>query len=306
VHAAESAVRAGCDGECLFDASFGLIGSAKRSTSNVKTSALFFPFDLFGHSGTRRGAELLADAFQEMLADTKREKLPTRARAYASKVRFEEFALDTADAYQSWRADARAAIHEVWDRGDFLLWVSGNHLGALPAYDEVCRRNVLVLQFDAHLDIYNLADCTAELSHGNFLMHVEGKLPAIVNVGHRELLLKPDYIARYYRQTFSGAELALDPEPALVAVQEACADAEAVFLDIDCDVLDPAYFPAVVHPLPMGLSPQLLLRFLDAAWSPRVLGCAVSEFDPAHDRNDLSLSTLMWLIEYLLLRRHER
>ena len=272
----------------------------------MKTTALFFPFDLFGHSGTRQGAELLADAFQEMLADNKREKVPTRARAYASKVRFDELTLDTLDAYATWRSDARSAVREVWQRDEFLLWVTGNHLGVLPIYDELSSRKVVVVQLDAHLDIYNLSDCTSELSHGNFLLHVDGKLPPIINVGHRELLLRPEYIARHYRQTFSAAELALDPEPALLSVQAACADAEAVFLDLDCDVFDPAYFPAVAHPMPMGLSPPLVLRFLDAAWSPRLLGCAISEFDPARDRNDQGLTTLMWLIEYMLLRRHEK
>jgi agmatinase len=272
----------------------------------VKTAALFFPFDLFGHAGTRNGAELLADAFQEMLADNKREKKPTRARAYTSKVTFEEFTLDKIDAYSTWRRDARSAIHDVWQRGDFLLWVTGNHLGVLPIYDELAKKNVVVIQFDAHLDIYNLADCTEELSHGNFLLHVDGQLPPVVNVGHRELLLRPEYISRYYRQTFSAEELALDPEPAVLAIQEVCANAEAIFLDLDCDVFDPAYFPAVAHPLPMGFSPQLFLRFLDAAWSPRVCGLAISEFDPARDRNDQSLGTLMWLIENVLLRRHEK
>ena len=272
----------------------------------MNTAACFFPFDLFGHSGTRQGAELLADAFQEMLADNKREKQPTRARAYASKARFQEFTFDTLDAYQTWRADARAAIREVWQRGDFLLWVAGNHLGVLPVYDELAKRNAVVIQFDAHLDIYNLSDCTSELSHGNFLLHVDGKLPPIVNVGHRELLLRPEYIARTYRQTFSAAELAVDPEPGLLAVKEVCSAAESVFIDLDCDVFDPAYFPAVAHPLPMGLSPQLFLRFLDAAWSPRLCGLAISEFDPARDRNDQSLTTLMWLIESVLLRRHEK
>jgi arginase family enzyme len=271
----------------------------------MKTAAIFFPFDLFGHSGTRQGAELLADAFREMLADNKREKVPTRARAYTSKVRCRELALDTLDAYQSWRGDGRAAARDVLDRGDFLLWITGNHLGVLPVYDELARRKVVVLQFDAHLDVYNLADCTRELSHGNFLLHVDGALPPIVNVGHRELLLRPEYVARYYRQTFSGAELAVDPEPALLAVQELCAEAEAVFIDLDCDVLDPAYFPAAAHPVPVGLSPHLLLRFLEAAWSPRCLGCAVSEFDPSRDQNDRSLATLMWLLEYVLLRRYE-
>lgn len=272
----------------------------------MKTTALFFPFDLFGHSGTRQGAELLADAFQEMLADNKREKQPTRAKAYAAKVRFEEFTFDTLDAYQTWRADARAAIGEVWQRDDFLLWITGNHLGVLPVYDELAKSNTAVIQFDAHLDIYNLTDCTTELSHGNFLMHVDGKLPSIVNVGHRELMLRPDTIARYYRQSFSAADLALDPEPALLAVQEVCATAAALFIDLDCDVFDPAYFPAVAHPMPLGMSPHFFLRFLDAVWSTKLSGLAISEFDPARDRNDQSLATLMWLIEYVLLRRHER
>ena len=55
----------------------------------MTTRAIFFPFDLFGSAGTKAGAELLADAFQELLADNKRERVATRARAYAGKVRFE-------------------------------------------------------------------------------------------------------------------------------------------------------------------------------------------------------------------------
>jgi hypothetical protein len=36
-----------------------------------------------------------------------------------------------------------------------------------------------------------------------------------------------------------------------------------------------------------------------------VAGLLVSEFDPGRDRDDRGLSTLVWLLEYLLLRRHE-
>jgi agmatinase len=61
----------------------------------------------------------------------------------------------------------------------------------------------------------------------------------------------------------------------------------------------------VAHPLPFGLSPQLVLRLVEAAWSERVVGVALSEFDPARDRQDQSLSTLVWLLEYLLLKRYE-
>jgi len=273
----------------------------------VKTTAVFFPFDLFGSAGTAAGAELLADAFREMLADNRREKIPTRARAYQGKVRVQEFAFEKLASYEGWREKARQAVRQAWDHGDFLLWVTGNHLGVLPAYDELAAgpAGSLVVQLDAHLDVYNLTDCTAELSHGNFLLHCAGPLPEVINIGHRELLLRPDYVGRYYRATFPASALAIDPAPALAYLTEAVRAAERVFLDIDCDVFDSAYLPAVAHPAPFGLSPHLVLRFLEAAWSARVAGVALSEFEPARDQEDRSLATLIWLLEYVLLKRHE-
>src|SRR5207245_10490602 len=97
-------------------------------------------------------------------------------------------------------------------KNEFLLWVTGNHLGTLPLYEELGRakKKTLVLQLDAHLDIYNLSDCLKEPSQGNFLMHADGPLPAIVNLGHRELLLRPEHIAKYFRANFSAAEMAID------------------------------------------------------------------------------------------------
>ncbi len=274
----------------------------------MKTNALFFPFDLFGSSGTKAGVELLADAFKEIIEDNKRERLPTRARAYANKVRFQEFTFETLEDYKDWRHQARLALGEALERGDSLLWTTGNHLGVLPLYDELAQNpeETLVIQFDAHLDIYHLSDCTKELSHGNFLLHCEGHLPPIINLGHRELLLKPDYIGNYFQRVYSASELMIAPEEALAQVREAAQGARRVVIDVDCDVFDPAYFPGSAHPQPFGLSPQLFLRFLDAAWSGHVQVVALSEFDPAKDEHDRSLSTLVWLFEYLLLRWHEK
>jgi arginase family enzyme len=273
----------------------------------VKTAAIFFPFDLFGSAGTRTGAELLADAFREMLADNRREKVPTRAAAYQGQVRVQELASDTLTDYQDWRGRARKAVRRALRHGEFLMWITGNHLGALPVYDELAESasDTLVVQFDAHLDVYNLSDCTAEPSHGNFLLHCAGPLPRIINLGTRELLLRPDYVRQYYEQVFPAADLAVDPEAALKSLRTACATASRIFLDIDCDVLDPAFFPAVTQPLPFGISPPQLLRFLSAVGAERVIGVALSEFDPARDRNDQSLATLVWLLEHLLLQHHE-
>src|SRR5207245_178168 len=148
---------------------------------------------------------------------------------------------------------------------EFLLWVTGNHLGVMPIYDELAASmksrptDTLVVQFDAHLDVYNLSDCTAELSHGNFLLHCRKPLPRIMNVGNRELLLRSEHVRKYYAEVFPAAELAIDTDPAVDRMRKVSQASGAVFLDIDCDVFDPAYFPAVTHPLPFGLSPSLLL-----------------------------------------------
>lgn len=273
----------------------------------MKTTACFFPFDLFGSAGCRHGAELLADAFQEMLADNRRERVPTRARAYTGQVHMRQFTFETFAAYQDWRGRARQAVRQIFRKGEFLLWITGNHLGVLPVYDELAEQadKTLVVQLDAHLDVYNLSDCTAELSHGNFLLHCAGSLPAIWNLGSRELLLRPEYVGQYYKRVFPGAALAIDAGPALCELREASRTVERVFVDLDCDVFDPAFFPAVTHPLPFGLSTPLVLRILDAVWTGRVVGLAISEFDPGRDRNDQCLATLVWLLEYLLLKQYE-
>jgi arginase family enzyme len=271
------------------------------------TTAVVFPFDLFGSAGAGAGAELLGDELREVLADNRRETVPTRAAAYAGRLRLREFTFGTLADYAGWRERGRRAVRQALDKGDFLLWLAGNHLGALPLYDELSGlgERCVVVQLDAHLDIHNFAGCTPEPSHGNFLLHCAGPLPPVVNVGHRELLLLPEYVGRHYRLALPAEALALDPAKVLGTLREACRRAERVFLDIDCDVFDPAFFPAVTQPVPFGLAPPQVLRCLDAVWSERVAGVAVSEFDPARDKDDRSLATLIWLLERLLLRRYE-
>jgi arginase family enzyme len=273
----------------------------------TRATAIVFPFDLFGSPGAGAGAALLGDELREVLADNRRETVPTRAAAYAGRLRLREFTFETLADYDGWRRRGRRAIRQALRRGDFLLWLAGNHLGALPLYDELSAlgERCLVVQLDAHLDIHHFAGCTPELSHGNFLRHCAGPLPPLVNVGHRELLLTPEEVGRFYRLALPAEALALDAEKVLAALRQAGAGAERVFLDIDCDVLEPAFFPAVARPVPFGLSPQQLLRCLDAVWSERVAGVAVSEFDPACDQDDRSLATVVWLLERLLLRRYE-
>lgn len=270
----------------------------------MNTRLIFFPFDLFGGNGAKAGVELLAEAFEELIGDNKREKVPTRARAYANRLRFEEYTFPTLSEYEVWRTTARKRIKQVLG-DEFLFWITGNHLGVMPVYDEL-PRDTLVVQLDAHLDIFNLSDCVPEPSHGNFLLHAEQPLPKVVNLGHRELLLKPDYIKKYYHAYFSAAEITLDEAGVLGKLRELCAAAESVFIDLDCDVFDPSYFPATGQTRPFGLPPTFLLKVFDAIGIAKLAGCAISEFEPARDVNDRCLETLMWWMEYVLLAKYEK
>jgi arginase family enzyme len=272
----------------------------------MATTVLIFPFDLFGSPGTGAGAQLLGDEIREMLADNRRETATTRAQAYMGKVQVREAAFEDLAAYQDWRKHARRLARPLLHQGHFFFWLTGNHLGVLPLYEELGQHEgSLVCQFDAHLDIHHFAACTPHLSHGNFLLHGEGPLPPVINLGHRELLLPPHHVRRYYQSTVSALELAADAARAKRKVRQATKKAQRILLDIDCDVLDPAFFPAVSHPVPFGLAPGQLLDWINTVWSEQVIGLALSEFDPARDRQDEGLALLMWLIEYLLLKRYE-
>src|SRR4051812_42209937 len=114
----------------------------------MKTSVVCFPFDLFGSAGAGAGAALLADELREVLADNRRERVPTRARAYTEHVRLREVNLETMEAVSDWRRLGRQAARQALRQADFLVWLTGNHLGALPVYDELSAQGAgaLVVQ----------------------------------------------------------------------------------------------------------------------------------------------------------------
>ena len=265
----------------------------------MKSTVVVFPFDQFGGGGTGAGAQLLGDAVREVIDDTAHETRPSRADCLRGKLRVRDIEFETLDQLVDWRKRGRAAARQAIKAGDFLLWLGGNHLSALPVLEEL-GPDTLVVQFDAHLDIYAFHDNTAELSHGNFVKHLSG--PRVVNVGHRDLFLTGAEIAESFDAVYPATDIALDVGRVAAALRAKAKGAKRVWLDLDCDAIDPAFLPGVRQPLPFGVTPPAFLKLLDAVWSDKVMGLSVSEFDPGSDVRDASLNLLGWLIEFVLLK----
>ena len=104
------------------------------------TTAVVFPFDLFGTPGAGAGAALLGDELREVLADNRRETVPTRAAAYADRLRLREFTFDTLAGYDSWRERGRQAVRKALRSGDFLLVLFNPRQPGTPLADEYLAR----------------------------------------------------------------------------------------------------------------------------------------------------------------------
>ena len=264
-------------------------------------TVIVFPFDQFGSAGTGAGAQLLGDAVGEILDDTEQETRPCRADCLRGNVEVQEFAFETMTQFRDWRKTGRQVVRQALKGKEFLVWLGGNHLSVLPVLEEL-GTGTLVVQFDAHLDIYSFHDNTTELSHGNFLKHFETLPPRLVNVGHRDLFLTSNEIAKTFECVFSAEEIAIDPDRVAAELKSRAAGARRVWIDLDCDALDPAAMPAVPQPLPFGVPTSAMLKLLAAIWSEKVVGFSISEFDPGRDVRDTGLNLLGWLLEYLLLK----
>jgi arginase family enzyme len=264
-----------------------------------------FPFDLFGSAGTGAGAKLLGDAVHEILEDTDRETRPCRADVLRGNVKVKEFGFDALADVTEWRKRGRQVARQALKSGEFVLWLGGNHLAALPVLEEL-GAETLVVQFDAHLDVYAFHDTTEELSHGNYLTRFEAPRPRLVNVGHRDLFLTPEEIGSTFEAVYPAWDVAADLSRVSTDLKTRAAAARRVWIDLDCDAFDPSVVPAVAEPVPFGLLPPPFLALLECVWTRNVIGMSVSEFDPGRDTRDRSLNLLGWLIEYVLLKAATR
>ncbi|MFP5352634.1 MAG: agmatinase [Actinomycetota bacterium] len=192
------------------------------------------------------------------------------------------------------------AVKRIVDAGAVPMILGGDHSIAYPDIKAVAEAHpsgsLAVVQFDTH------ADTAAEIwgvkrSHGSPFRHLvdEGILPGerLIQVGLRggwpyaeEFAWMREAGVRWHRME-TVIERGIDA--VMTTVLEQIADASALFLSVDIDVLDPAFAPGTGTPQPGGMSTRELLRAIRRLIAERGLaGMDVVEVSPPYDHADIT------------------
>ncbi|WP_433238184.1 arginase family protein [Streptosporangium sp. CA-135522] len=186
--------------------------------------------------------------------------------------------------------NTRQALSQA--QNGFVVTVGGDCGVELEPISAVLRQHgerLAVVWFDAHGDLNTLASSPSGAFHGMVLRTLLGDGPPA---------LVPDRTLKPQRVALVGVR-ALDPgetefvREAGIGDLSALADGAALYIHLDLDVLDPAYFRSVGTPEPGGLSAEELTAQIAALTSRfEIVGLGITEYEPVHPQ-DADLLTIL-------------
>lgn len=213
------------------------------------------------------------------------ESLDTGIRRFSSLQR-------TRDLIAAALSPAGDSATDAAPRERFVV-IGGDCGVAVPAIAEAAARHpgLAVVWLDAHADLHTPATSPSGAFAGMALRAVSGDGPLgsgvpvpagrIVLAGAREFDdAEADHLRESGMTSLSVEQLA---DPAALAEAVAATGADAVYVHVDLDVLDPAVVTGVSQPVPFGLDVATLTSAVGAL-RERVplVGASISGFAPSH------------------------
>jgi agmatinase len=205
-----------------------------------------------------------------------------------------DVAIPTANITQS-LANVTSAIAAIVARGAMPVTLGGDHsitFAVLRGF-AASGRTIHIIHLDSHQDFAPTVDLgtgQAIIQHGNHLRHAI-ELPwigGLTMLGLRGFAHGSGGVASDVRAhnvtTFSASQV-LKMGPSAVAARIPAA--EAYYVTIDIDVMDPSIAPATGTPVPGGFSYYQICELLDALASKgRIAGFDITEVSPPYDHNN--------------------
>ncbi|MGE5102190.1 MAG: arginase family protein, partial [Deltaproteobacteria bacterium] len=270
------------------------------STVNADVVFLGVPYDL-GHSsvpGTRLGPAAIRQASE--IAG------PRNARGYYDRETGEAFlkgirlvdagdvVIPSANVTES-LANVTSAVAAIVARGAMPVTIGGDHsitFAVLRGY-EAAGKKIHVIHLDSHQDFGPEAGRIGgqpAVNHGNHLRYAMDLpwISGITMLGLRGLAhgsgATASEVASHNIVKLSASRV-LQMGPVAAAARIPSAD--AYYVTIDIDVVDPAIAPATGTPVPGGFSYYQICELLDAIASKgHIVGFDIMEVSPPYDHNN--------------------
>ncbi len=199
--------------------------------------------------------------------------------------------------------DIEARTNEILDAGKLPIMLGGEHLvtlGAFRACAERYNNDVYILHFDAHADLRD--DYLGQkLSHACVIHRChdiigDGRIFQFgIRSGDREEFRFAAEHTEMHKAKVSGVDFsALDDVIAKLKGKK-------VYLTIDLDVLDPAFFCGTGTPEAGGASFSQLLEAIIKVGKLDIIGADLNELSPHYDRSGASTAIACKLLRELLL-----
>lgn len=154
------------------------------------------------------------------------------------------------------------------------ILLGGNHLTMLPAYLNAIENKYKIVTFDAHIDSYS---DIKDINHGNFLNYLPQYDDAII-CGWRA---KRNILHNVFFQNISKHKNDNILNEFLITNKY-----QSIYLDIDVDVFNPAFFPATVCKVKGGINIDDFIEYTKPINYNRVRLLSISEYSQHLDQND--------------------
>lgn len=201
------------------------------------------------------------------------------------------------------RARITSAVSRILDAEALPLVIGGDDSVPIPllaAYESAVP--FWIVQLDAHIDWRHERDGICEgwsstMRRASEMPWVEG----IVQAGIRGLgSARPEDVRdakRYGASIFTARDIHTH---GIGPVVDALPQGARCFLTVDCDALDPSVMPAVLSPVPGGLSYWQIVELIETLTKRvTIVGFDLVELAPARDLNGLASLTAGRIICYL-------
>lgn len=193
--------------------------------------------------------------------------------------------------------EIRDMTAKIAEDGKIPVMLGGEHLVTLGCIEAMVKKypDLHILHFDAHADLRAeyLGD---ELSHACVLRRCYEILGdnRIFQFGIRSMTREEDEFAQEHttqvKYTLDGVDNAVTQ-----------LKGKPVFVTIDLDVLDPAYFCGTGTPEPGGVSFKELMEAIYKLKKLKIVGADINELAPHYDQSGMSTITACKILRELVL-----